>query len=396
MIGPEEIRRAAQRSYREYLCSLAENTDPFPLEIRFSKVKPGELTRRYASLRKEIAALRAGSEERGTPSYHVEWVTRSDRQAGNQTFPARIFFPDAASLLCFLGKEEEGERFEADLRLILDAFPTLASWAAHHPERIASASGNWDRIVAAVRWFAGHPRPAVFLREIPAVEDTKFIESNKGILRELLDLVMPPDAVDRNAAKFEQRYGLRQIEPLIRFRFLDRDISDRYVSGVMDLAVPAGELEKLGFKEIRTIIVVENKASFACLEVFLTLPNLRGTAAIFGSGFAVQALQQCRWMNARRVLYWGDIDTHGFRILAGLREPFPQIESILMDEDTFDRFPRARSDAPLDLVEAPQGLRDTENALFRRLSRLSSRNRLEQERIPAWWSAQEFARTFGN
>ena len=30
-------------------------------------------------------------------------------------------------------------------------------------------------------------------------------------------------------------------------------------------------------------------------------------------------------------MYWGDIDTHGLRILAGLRKHFPNVESILMD-----------------------------------------------------------------
>jgi hypothetical protein len=392
MIGPEEVRRAAQRKYKDYLSSLVEDTDVFPLEIRFSKVKPGEAAERYASLREEMAALRSGSEESGRPSYHVEWVKRSDRKAGNQTFPARIHFPNATSLLCFLDKEEETERFKADIGIILAAFPNLKLWAARHPERIISGSGDWERIIAVLQWFAGHSRPAVFLREIPAVEDTKFIENNKGILRELLDIVLPAGAVENSVAGFEGRYGLRRIAPTVRLRFLDREISEWHLSGVMDLAVPVNELEKLAFKELRTIIVVENKASFSGLELFLTLPEIRGAAAIFGSGFAAQALRECQWMIDRRILYWGDIDTHGFRILGGLRESFPQIESILMDEPTFDRFPDARSDAPMDLAEAPRGLGEEEYALFLRLARLSSRNRLEQERIPTWWSAQGFSR----
>lgn len=34
------------------------------------------------------------------------------------------------------------------------------------------------------------------------------------------------------------------------------------------------------------------------------------------------------------VLYWGDLDTHGFRILDELRAVHPQVVSVLMDEAT--------------------------------------------------------------
>lgn len=391
MIGPEEIRRTAQRRYREYLASLVRGVDPFPVEIRFTKVKPGEAAERYGRLRKELAALRGASDEGGGPSYRVEWKERSDRKAGSQLFPSRIFFPGPASLLSFLGKQGEVDGFHVELKVVLGAFPNLKPWAARHPERVLAHQGDWERIVAVLRWFAEHPRPGLFIREIPAVEDTKFIEKNQGILRELLDQVLPAGVVDSEATGFEERYGLRKAQPTVRFRLLDRGIAARRLSGVRDLAVPVNEIQMLAFPELRTLIVVENKASFAGIEVFLTLPELPGAAAIFGSGFAVQALRACAWMRDRRILYWGDIDTHGFRILAGLRRSFPGVESLLMDEHTFDRFPHARTDAAQDLSNPPQGLREDESALFLRLARCTAGNRLEQERIPHWWAAQRLA-----
>jgi hypothetical protein len=69
------------------------------------------------------------------------------------------------------------------------------------------------------------------------------------------------------------------------------------------------------------------------------------------------------------------------------------MQSILMDENTFDQFPNFRSDAPADLAQPPHGLREFEHSLFLRLARLSSRNRLEQERLPAWWTANQFSLT---
>jgi hypothetical protein len=393
MIGPGEIRRVAQRRYKDYLRCLVEGTDIFPVEVRFSKVRPGEAAERFASLREELAVLRAESAESGKHTYHVDWGARSDRLAGRQSFPSRIYFPDAPSLLCLLGKEEEVERFKADLVLLRHSFPVLMPWAARHPDRVISYAGEWERIVSVIRWLVDHPRPSIFLREIPVVEDTKFVERNRAILRELLDIVLPDGAADRSASGFEERFGLRRIEHSVRLRLLDREISNERLSGVQDLSVPVSELAKLSFPELRTLIVVENKASFSGLELFLTIPGLKSAAAVFGSGFAAQALRECRWMADRRLFYWGDIDTHGFRILAGLREAFPRMQSILMDENTFDQFPNFRSDAPADLAQPPRGLQEVEHALFLRLARLSSRNRLEQERLPAWWTANQFSLT---
>ena len=388
MIGPAELRRQAQRRYREYLSAIVDGTDPFPVDIRFGKVRPGEVSERYADLRAELATLREVSDEGGGPSYRIEWEERSDRLAGSQRLPVRILFPNAASLAGFLRKGAEVERFRADLSLILDAFPGLRVWAARHPTRILSCVGEWERIVAVLRWFVTHPRPGILLREIPAVEDTKFVERNKTVLRELLDLVLPTEAVDPSATLFEDRYGVRRVEPLIRLRFLDPAIATRHLSGVDDLAVPVSCLEALGFAEVRTVLVVENKATFSNVDVFLSLPALSGVLAVFGSGSLAASLRAVSWFADRRLLYWGDTDTQGIRILAGLRQGFPQLQSVLMDERTFDRFPDARSDAPRDDSELPAGLTEEEAALYARLARMASGNRLEQERIPVWWAKE--------
>lgn len=114
---------------------------------------------------------------------------------------------------------------------------------------------------------------------------------------------------------------------------------------------------------------------------------MRGTVAIFGSGGAARSLGAAAWLASRRVAYWGDIDSQGLRILGGFRAGFPEAESILMDEETFDRFPEYRTDAPPDEAREPENLRPDEMSLFRRLVWLPSGNRLEQERIP-----YEFAR----
>jgi hypothetical protein len=141
-------------------------------------------------------------------------------------------------------------------------------------------------------------------------------------------------------------------------------------------------LARLNLPEISRVLVVENKTTFGRADAFLTLPAMEGTIAVFGSGYASRSIRSIDWMESRRIGYWGDIDSHGLRILGAFRARFPDTESLLMDAKTFERFPEYRSDAGDDLAQEPAGLREDELHLFRRLATVSVKNRLEQERIP--------------
>jgi len=405
VISPADIGDRARRKYRDYLRSIVEKTAFFPLEIAFAKAKPGEAAKRWSDLHTELEQLRGDSaENRPGKSYIVEWEERRDRLAGNQNFPARIYFPDEQSYLAFIDKATEAARFRSDAAVIASAFPELAPWTAEKPLRAVEYSGHWPDLLAVVRWLKDNPASALYLREVPAVEDTKFIERNKAIIRELLDLAAPSSIPAESASveetdshgsterqSFEARCGLRTAAPLVRVRILDTAIAEARLSGITDLAVPADNFASLGFDEIERVLVIENKASFGSADVFLTAPSLKRTMAIFGSGYAAAALKSAPWLATKRLLYWGDIDTHGLRILAAFRIDFPAVQSVLMDVATFERFPEYRSDAPPDRAPEPSGLTPDELKLFRRLASFSDQNRLEQERIPLAFARSELA-----
>lgn len=104
---------------------------------------------------------------------------------------------------------------------------------------------------------------------------------------------------------------------------------------------------------------------------------------VFGQGFKVSTIDAVSWFAEREVIYWGDIDTHGFAILDLVRRRLPSVRSILMD--------RATLVAHLDHVgieERPMRgpllhLNATEAATFNDLveDRYGHHVRLEQERI---------------
>jgi hypothetical protein len=83
-------------------------------------------------------------------------------------------------------------------------------------------------------------------------------------------------------------------------------------------------------------------------------------------------------------VYWGDIDTHGFAMLARLRAYFPRAQSLLMDEATLLAHQSlwVREERPF-VGELPR-LSELERRLFEnlKLNRYGDRIRLEQERIP--------------
>ncbi len=408
MTSPEELAAAAKRRYRDYLRAVARGEGFFPLELPFKPAKPGEAARRWAELRAELERLVvASAETRPGASYLLRWEERNDRLAGAQRLPSGAYFPDEGSYLSFLGKGAEARRFKRDLALILAAFPELAAWVARRPERIAAAADRWEDLIKAAVWFRDNPASGLYLREVPAVEDTKFIENNEAILDEILaelaaaatEAAAPEapaadepeaEAAGRDEASsprplrrrsFAERHGLRRPEALVRVRILDAELASARLLGIRDLALPPSELARLELPELTSALIVENKASFSNLELFLSTPAMRGAVAIFGSGYAA-GLAALPWLASRRVVYWGDIDSHGLRILAGLRRRLPSARSVMMDEATFERFGRFRSDAPHDLALAPEGLSADELALFLRLAALNKANRLEQERIP--------------
>ena len=115
-------------------------------------------------------------------------------------------------------------------------------------------------------------------------------------------------------------------------------------------------------------------------ETGLSLTAPRDIPILIGMGYGVAALEEIPWLADTRILYFGDLDTHGLAILAECRKRFPQTESLLMDQATFDRF------RPLAVTEArqagplPEALNESEAALYAEL--LRTQGRLEQERIP--------------
>lgn len=161
---------------------------------------------------------------------------------------------------------------------------------------------------------------AAVVVHVPGV-DTKFIERHKGVLTELLDAQLDPSRVVAGAPDFARRYGFLRRPGYVRFRVAGgfRGFSELSVRADEFTAEPEG---------ISLAYVIENEITY------LAFPVPAAAMAIFGGGYAVPVLEPLGWLADLDVVYWGDIDTHGFAILNRLRHHLPYARSMLMDRAT--------------------------------------------------------------
>lgn len=260
------------------------------------------------------------------PGWRLETRRVGGRLLGTNEIPAAVWFDTADQAFARLRVGATVTAYRAILDVASAADPGLAHWAAEHPLRALRHTEDWELVVRTVLWLRDRVGTGVYLRQIdvPGV-DTKFIEAREGLLGELLEAV-GCERAPGSGRRLERGYGFAEKPDRIRVRRLDG-------AGLLakvpftDLSVRVDELTDLA-PPCTAVLVVENEITF------LALPPLPGVVAVFGAGFDVLRLARVRWLDDARILYWGDIDTHGFVILDRLRAAFPQVESVLMDAAT--------------------------------------------------------------
>lgn len=186
---------------------------------------------------------------------------------------------------------------------------------SHAAALTALDEDDFARLRAVLTWLVVNPDSGVYIRQLPIRGvDTKWTKNHRGMVTGL-----------HRAITGRGDLGLAGMPDLIRMRFLDPALAP---AGVSDLSAPASELDALDLTP-DAVLVVEN------LETLVALPRLPGVVVVLGSGHAVDRLSKIGWLRrARRLLYWGDLDSHGFAILDRFRAHFPRVTSVLMDVDT--------------------------------------------------------------
>ena len=352
----------------------------FPLRLVLRAPASADLSERFEAARAWAAEISQGARA----GYRVVLRDVRHRVIGQNSLPGEAWVDTLDAALRLIGKVREGKAFGALLAATKQQ-PALLPWLARQPRRALALADEWSKLLAIVAWVQAHPRPGVYLRQVDvAGVHSKFIEAQRGVLAELLDLALPTDAINAaasGAAQFARRYGFRDKPLRVRLRFLD----PRHVGWVPGIDVEGGAdytVSRQAFAALDPavdhVFITENEINF------LSFPALAGSLVVFGAGYGFDALAQAAWLQRRALHYWGDIDTHGFAILDQLRSHFAHAQSFLMDRDTLLAHRAHWVDEPQPTQRDLSRLSDPERLLYDDLRWRRLRDeplRLEQERI---------------
>lgn len=368
----------------ELLRAVIDPTGWSPKRLRL--VVPGS-----NELGDQLDAVRAWLPElRGVPHVRLVWREFTHRLLGVSSLPAECWLDSLTDALAMIGKTREARRFEALLQTTRahDAtlFACLLPWLNKRPLSALALADEWARLLSVLRWLQTYPRPGIYLRQVdlPGV-DSKFIESQRGVLTELLDLCLPPNAIDASATgttQFCRRYGFKDKPLRIRLRVLDAALALPALGPDQDITLTQTDFAQLALP-VQRVFITENEVNF------LAFPALPGSVVIFGAGYGFDVLSSAKWLHRCSVYYWGDIDSHGFAILDQLRAHLPHAQSLLMDAATLHahRAQWVQESAPA--LRQLTRLTVPEATLCQSLT--AGRIRLEQERLAFGWVKRALA-----
>lgn len=331
-LDEKELKKYFRQTWDKGLLSQdwLEPQSLFPLVLPIRQPTGAQWREHLLAYQERVRNLEAL--EQRTP-LKVEWVFQATT-VGNQRLPNKVMIENREDFLSWLKLEHDFEEFVEISQLLLDTFPILTTWVTKNCLKLLEyPKQTWQKFIAVCQSLERNPRPNIYLRELDiSGVDTKFVEQHQGLLKALLDLILPPEAIDSGIENlrgqgFARRFGLRSEEALIRFRVLDPEL--RLHPKLSDLSVPLSEFASLN-PTCRWVWICEN------LTTYLSFPALPQSWLIFGSGRAVELLKEVPWLESLELMYWGDLDTHGFAILTGLRRHFPQLRSLLMDAPTLE------------------------------------------------------------
>ena len=362
----------------ELLAELAAPGALFPWRLMLRGPSSNELSERFDEVRAWAAELQQGL----GAATGCRLVMREVRHRviGQNSLPGEAWVDTLDDALRLIGKLREARVFRA----LLDATqaqPALLPWLQRKPLRALALAEAWPQLLGIVAWLQAHPRPGLYLRQVdlPGIH-SKFIEAQRAVLCEWLDLALPPAAIDPTASgvsQFAQRYGFCDKPLRVRLRFLD-PAYPLWVPGTDgDYTVSQAAFTRLA-PDLRRVFITENEVNF------LAFPPATSSLVVFGAGYGFEALAQAPWLHQRELHYWGDIDTHGFAILDQLRALFPHAQSFLMDHDTLLAQQAQWTPEPQPTQRDLPRLNEAERRLYDDLRWRRLREaplRLEQERI---------------
>jgi hypothetical protein len=374
LLFPDDVREALAKKFAKSHPFWLTKQGVWPLTMGLGELTERDVSGDPAAIRKWVQAWT----EWNAGGCSLEWVEKKWTRLGLQRLPATLIAKDAGTVADAVGHGPRWRRAASRYEALVSRWPHLRATRAVERNFAVLADYSDDdfaRLESLLEWLEEHPASGMYLRQLPILGlDTKWVEKRQGVVSELWNAVRRYEGPSLN---FHETCGLARAPHRLRLRILCPALRAS-VGGLRDLEAPLDQVAALPLSP-STVLIVEN------LETGLALPDLPGTVALMKLGLAVSAVQELTWARQVQVIYWGDIDTHGFVILNRARESLSHLQSILMDGSTLQQFRRLAVQEPVQ--HAPVKLAALTENEVRTYDCLHAdtwgvRVRLEQERIP--------------
>lgn len=365
------LRRRHEKG--EFLTRFAAGAEWEPLAIRLKGPTARDVANNFAAAQDWAR----GWQTDARATLRVEFAALGGRVVGTNQVPRLAWIDSYQQLWTLLGVGSQVRCLANLLSATQSDAPRLVEWMTIHPMRVLALAEDWPKIVRTVTWIDENQQLQMYLRQVdvPGV-DTKFIERHRTVLSDLLDCQLDPQRVNSSRPRTDLtgRFGFRDKPQYIRFRMLGT-ATGRF-GAFSELSVRAAELASVAPPSL-TVYVVENEITY------LAFPSIDDAMVVYGGGYALTTLHQLAWLDGRDIVYWGDIDTHGFSMLDRLRSRFPHVRSMLMDRTTLlaHETQWVREERPINT--RLERLTSDEADLYRDLveDTIGPSLRLEQERV---------------
>jgi len=366
-----DIKQLNNKLYKVYekgdlFLDYIEKKSLFPLVIPLKKIQQKDIQNSYIEFTKELQSLQ-------NTQFPLLYKEYNFKTLGRQKLPVSIKIETLNEFLYLLDKEAEYEIFTQLYAKIIKKYPTLKILFLKKPFFVLQYYNEWDKFFLILNFFLQNKQNNLYIREISLQDiDTKYIQKYTKIIDMLLCTITQTDLLcTLSEYSFEKRYHLKYPLPQIRFRILDKDL---YIAGLSDIMLTVEEFKNLNIA-CKRVFIVENQITT------LAFGDIKESIVIFGSGYKVGVLKNVKWLEEKILYYWGDIDADGFAILSQMRGYFPKIQSLCMDEKTFETFKHYAVKDIKAIMKELKYLKEEEKKLYSRLKN----QRLEQERIPFEW-----------
>lgn len=379
------IEQIKQRSERDWV-SWALGRGSWPLKVTLGAPRGTQFDQNITEAQLWAASWDA-ARHNGIPGI-IATVPRRTRGLGTHALPTSWTLNDAMEALELhpaLAQKfiTARERFATAVDMPEVAWDSVESIPLKAAKIIAELSdGDWLNATTTIAHIADGPGDALILRQlaVPGVH-TKWIEDNAALLAAMLGV---PSGPGDPQSRLEAHIGLMADQAPVHVYLACSQL--RSAAGGMNRFAASVPTLSASSLVPEAILIVENRKLGNTLDF-----TAAGLAVLYGLGRGVTTLADLRWTTtAKTILYWGDLDRAGLAILASLRRAGVNAQAILMDEQTWDRYPTQQHDSIRDQglsdSEVPEGLEGSEYRLYGRLNaeyRRSGRElQLEQEHIP--------------